>query len=159
MRRVFAKSATTLTLLSLPLTALTTDLEDELQACSLLTDAGQRLACFDELVDTSQTPPPDAGDTAPVADEASAEGFGLPETPPTNAGPVQIVSRHVGEFRGWSGTTVFHLENGQVWRQTQTGQMHWVVDSPLITIRRTRIGTYWLSVEGVNARVRVRRVE
>lgn len=137
---------------------MTTELEDGLQACSLLNDADRRLACFDELVNTHRAPDTDrSGSTADEAGEARR--FGLAEKATTDSGPEQVVSRYLGEFRGWSGNTVFRLENGQVWRQAQTGRMHWVAAGPLITIRRTPIGTYWLSVEGVNARVRVRRVE
>lgn len=153
-----AKSIATLTLLALPLTVLTTELEDELQACSLLTDSAQRLACFDTLVDRHATSD-SRTDAGPSTASPTDGGFGLREGSTTTTPPDRIVSRHVGEFRGWSGDTIFRLANGQLWRQAQPGRMHWVVDDPMVTIRRTPIGTYWLSVEGVNAQVRVRRLE
>ena len=140
------------------MTALMAGLEDEVRACSLLTEDIQRLTCFDALVDQPVRAAPDLDD--PVVGEADAPpDFGLPERPAEAPGPNQTASRHIGEFRGWSGNTICRLENGQIWRQAAAGRMHWVVDSPLITVRRTSIGTYWLSLEGVNTQVRVRRVE
>ncbi len=154
-------------------TTVAGDLATELRTCSELTDGGERLACFDAiaepLADTTTDPEPAAEATAaseisaPTNERESAAGrgldFGLPAPAVEEAQPDEITSRHVGEFRGWSGNTAFSLENGQVWRQVRTGRMHWVADSPMITIRRTAIGTYWLGVEGINAQVRVRRVE
>ena len=159
MRSLLSNTVAALVVL-LPATVLTADLQDQLQACSLLSDGAERLACFDTLADEHARGASDSDNDRPLIREASEEtGFGLRQRPAEDSGPERITSRHVGEFRGWSGETVFHLENGQVWRQAQTGRMHWVADSPLITIRGTPIGTYWLTVEGVNAQIRVRRLQ
>jgi hypothetical protein len=32
----------------------------------------------------------------------------------------------VGEFKGWTGTTIFRLENGQIWTQTDWSAKQWV---------------------------------
>ena len=72
--------------------------------------------------------------------------------------PDRIASRIVGEFRGWSGDTVFRLENGQIWRQTGDGAVSIRLDSPNVTIERGAIGGFFLRVEGLGARVKVKRI-
>lgn len=69
-----------------------------------------------------------------------------------------IRSRLDGEFTGWSGRTLFRLENGQVWRQSEPGRFRTQMDRPLITIERGVFNSYRLKVEGLNRSVRVKRV-
>ena len=71
----------------------------------------------------------------------------------------KITSRYVGEFEGWEGDTVFELENGQVWKQSESGRLSWRAINPEITIKRGMFGGYRLSVEGVNKSVRVVRLK
>jgi hypothetical protein len=71
----------------------------------------------------------------------------------------EISSRITGKFRGWSGNTVFRLENGQVWRQSARGNFVVNLEDPEVTIRRGRFGGYLLKVEGYGSTVRVTRVE
>jgi len=74
--------------------------------------------------------------------------------------PDRIESRFVGEFSGWRGNTVFKLENGQVWRQTDNDTF--VVKkqtNPPVVIRRGMLGSYMLKIEGFNSSCKVERVE
>lgn len=72
----------------------------------------------------------------------------------------QFQSRLVGEFSGWSGNTVFRLENGMVWRQDENDRLRLQpVDSPMVTIKPGLFGAWRLSVEGHNRSVRVERIE
>lgn len=97
--------------------------------------------------------------------ESGAEGNGLPSQP----GEVPAIdsmarekfqSRIVGEFSGWSGNTVFRLENGMVWRQKESGRFRLQpVESPMVTISPGMFGSWRLSVEGHNRAVRVERIE
>jgi hypothetical protein len=116
-------------------------------------------------------PAPAAESAAPVAAPTAAaatsagslpgeDGFGLERTEKGQKETLkEIRSRHVGEFNGWTGQTVFRLENGQVWQQVRSGRMVWRADSPMITIRRGFMGGYRLSVEGVNKQVYVKRIK
>ena len=54
-----------------------------------------------------------------------------------------IKSRIAGEFQGWSGNTLFQLENGQVWRQRLPGR--WVTrrSSPEVEIKKNMLG-FWV---------------
>lgn len=100
------------------------------------------------------------GLTAPSGATASnaADRVGLP---PERDRADQIVrSRLLGSFRGWTGNTVFRLENGQVWQQTGGDRLAGVsLDSPEVTIEKSLFGAWYLSVEGYNSRAKVKRIE
>ena len=96
--------------------------------------------------------------TAPAATYVppSEDRTGFRDAPDTDG----VVSRIAGEFTGWSGSTQFTLENGQVWEQAEATSMRGVsVDSPAVTIRPAFMGSWLLKVEGFNQTVRVRRVK
>lgn len=92
------------------------------------------------------------------AASGSADRVGLPPTASESGDRVQ--SRLLGSFRGWSGNTVFRLENGQVWQQTGGGELAGVnLESPGVTIEKGVFGAWYLRVEGYNSRAKVKRVE
>jgi hypothetical protein len=71
-----------------------------------------------------------------------------------------VVSRIAGEFNGWTGSTRFTLENGQVWQQVEGTSLTGVkADSPAVTIEPAFLGSWRMRVDGFNQRVRVKRVE
>jgi hypothetical protein len=74
------------------------------------------------------------------------------------ASPPEIIqSRIVGPFTGFSGSTVFTLENGQRWRQSQPDSRYFPkVESPPVIIVKDQIG-YRMYVAG-GGDVRVSRV-
>jgi len=49
----------------------------------------------------------------------------------------RVLSRIAGKFSGWDGATQFKLENGQVWRQSESG-VYYIkpVDSPAVLIEK-----------------------
>lgn len=97
------------------------------------------------------------GLTAPAATQDSEDRIGLP---PIRSGNEVVRSRLLGSFRGWSGNTVFRLENGQVWQQTDGGRLAGVnMESPSVTIEKSLFGAWHLSVEGYNTRAKVQRLE
>ena len=118
-------------------------------------------------VETSAAPAPAPETVAASAPSASQvpqtsaeQSFGSERTEEGQSKELkEIKSRYVGEFEGWTGKTVFQLENGQVWQQTRSGRMMWRADSPMITIKRGFMGGYRLSVEGVNKQVYVKRIK
>lgn len=73
--------------------------------------------------------------------------------------PDSISSRIAGTFQGWSGATVFRLENGQIWKQAGGGSVFARMESPTVTIERGALGAFFLRVEGLNSRVKVRRLK
>jgi hypothetical protein len=68
----------------------------------------------------------------------------------------EALSRIKGDFRGWSGETVFRLENGQVWRQRLRARYTYVGEpNPEVRISRNFMGLYKLTVVDTNKGVGV----
>ncbi|MBU2179069.1 MAG: hypothetical protein KJ930_06490, partial [Gammaproteobacteria bacterium] len=53
---------------------------------------------------------------------------------------------------------VITLENGQQWRQTDQAQLN-IQAGDRCTVKRGALGSFLLGIEGVNKKIRVRRVE
>jgi len=72
-----------------------------------------------------------------------------------------VRSRIVGEFNGWSGATVFRLENGQVWVQTNSSDSLWVpaMQNPEVEIRNAALGSWKLVLREGGFWLHVRRVK
>lgn len=67
-----------------------------------------------------------------------------------------VVSRIVGDFDGWSGETVFRLENGQVWEQRLDGRYRYRGEpNPEVRIERNWLGFYRMTVIGTGRSVGV----
>ncbi len=86
----------------------------------------------------------------------SSESFGLVIENNTIS---KMTSRVIGQFDGWTGDTVFRLENGQVWEQSGNGFFKVSMNNPSVTIEKGVFGGFILSVEGYNSRVKVKRVQ
>ncbi|SRR5579883_125368 len=66
----------------------------------------------------------------------------------------------VGTFSGWSGSTQFTLNNGQVWRQAESGAYSCpTITNPKVTIKPMILGSWLMYVQGCNDSVRVERVK
>jgi len=71
-----------------------------------------------------------------------------------------ITSRVKGSFTGWSGHTLFALENGMIWEQSDKEKFYiQEVQNPEITIQPGRFGTWRLSVDGHDSNCRVKRIQ
>ena len=101
---------------------------------------------------------PAGGDSASAGPEGVGFEKGVFDRPD---GPEEITTRFSGLFDGWSGKTRFPLENGQEWRQIESGKL--VVGSPMsnpqVTLKRGFSGVWRLQVEGYNSTVKVERVK
>lgn len=70
-----------------------------------------------------------------------------------------IESRIVGNFQGWESRTTFQLENGQRWQaESSTSYVTPPVASPAVKISAGALGAFYMTVEGVKPRVKVRLV-
>ena len=117
--------------------------------------------------------PAGAPDAAPARQEPSEAkpGHALPKwvaalitlertvSQPDEAGVLE--SRLKGEFDGWSGRTSFRLENGQIWGQANHDHYDYspILKSPKVKVYPASVGTYWLEIENVNRRCRVKPVK
>lgn len=73
----------------------------------------------------------------------------------------QKFSTHLlGNFSGWSGNTSFTLNNGQVWKQAESGAGSCpTIQNPEVTIKPMILGSWLMYVQGCNESVRVERVK
>ena len=59
----------------------------------------------------------------------------------------ELLTRISGEFTGWSGDTIFRLENGQLWRQRLPGRHKYSgPPNPEIRISRNFMGFYKMTL-------------
>ncbi len=102
---------------------------------------------------------PKSGSYAAVSGkEEDARGFQNKKDSKTDRSP--ITSRVKGSFTGWNGHTVFALENGMIWEQSDKEKFYIrEVQNPEITIKPGMFGTWRLSVEGHNSQCRVKRIQ
>jgi hypothetical protein len=72
-----------------------------------------------------------------------------------------VTSRILGRFNGWSGDTVFQLENGQTWVQANGSDSLWLptMENPEVEIRSAKLGGWKLYLKDKGFWLRVRRVK
>lgn len=89
--------------------------------------------------------------------EAEAEAVGR-RSAPTPDGPIE--SRIVGGFSGFARGQRYTLENGQVWEQTDSSRLEGVqLSNPGVKLYPGFLGTWYLRIDGYNARAKVRRID
>lgn len=100
-----------------------------------------------------QHPCPDiAANSAPAVVAAPAVSATAEEYP--------LTAHIVGKFTGWSGSTRFTLDNGEVWQQVDDSSLSTgAIMNPKVTISRGLINSFYLSVEGVKDTVLVKRTK
>jgi hypothetical protein len=102
--------------------------------------------------------------TAPAPATAAPDLFGREHEIERQAArqptvPNRMEAHYVGRFSGWSGRTVFTLDNGQVWQQTEGGEFVATADSPAVFVRRGAFGAYYLRIDGYGTEVKVKRLK
>lgn len=147
------------------------DVAGQLAACAAMSDATQRLACFDALTRPAQ-PPTETTTTQmpaqlPAASELRREEFGAEQIPregdaaapdddSITAGVTNISVTPFGRF-------VLTLDNGQMWRQIDGDTARVVPTTSLsrssVLIWHGTLGSYNLQFAGHNALYKVRRVK
>lgn len=157
--------------------------QQELEACAAIERAIERLDCFETLTARGAVPAP--VDVEPER-EAEVEPEQAVEAPPErtsdtsqnrleNVGAEQLRDNGREEQRrerddigamvtevseGPRGNLLFHLENGQVWRQNEARYVPLPANAPFaVQISRGLFGEYRLRVEGEGRLVRIRRVQ
>jgi hypothetical protein len=73
----------------------------------------------------------------------------------------EIAAHIVGPFSGWRGQTVFTLDNGQKWKQAESGSYDCgKFENPAVTIKPMMMGSWLMYVEPCrNQSIRVTRVK
>lgn len=132
-----------------------------LAGCLEIAADAERLACYDRAAGRTPPPAPTAV-PGPAAPAAAARGFGAEDLPRADVPgdtPDEIRARLVGRLDRWKKGMEFTLDNGQVWRciDDRKAEFREIAD-PAVTLRRNFIGNYFMEIEGVYLRPRVRRV-
>jgi hypothetical protein len=71
-----------------------------------------------------------------------------------------VESRLVGSFSGWSGRSLFTLDNGQQWQQAESGAYDTgKLDHPAVKIKPMLLGSWLMYVDGCGCSVRVKRIK
>lgn len=71
---------------------------------------------------------------------------------------IRIEAKIKGDFRGWSGDTLFSLDNGQVWRQRLDGRFAYNGEAREVVIEKNFFGYYRLTHVATGASIGVSRV-
>lgn len=71
-----------------------------------------------------------------------------------------IMSPIKGEFSGWTGDTVFELENGMIWQQAEGGTFYISPTTDAVAVIDKGVFNAWrLKVDGYSKTVRVKRLQ
>jgi hypothetical protein len=71
----------------------------------------------------------------------------------------ELRAKVIPEFRGWSGKSVFVLDNGQVWRQRTPGSMRYSGGDSNIIITQNWMGKFIMNHPASGRSVGVRRID
>jgi hypothetical protein len=140
-----------------------------LQRCRGISDATQRLACYDALPITAAPAAPAASGagantpslaaSAPVAAASKVDEFGLEDKRAAANQLPTVESSITGRFEGWGPNSRITLANGQVWRVSDDSSATLYLDNPKVVVRRGLLGAFYLEVDGTNRSPKVKRVK
>lgn len=71
---------------------------------------------------------------------------------------IRIEARIKQPFNGWTGDTVFYLDNGQVWRQRLKGRYFHRGDDTAVVIEKNLLGYFKMTVVSSDKSVGVTRI-
>ena len=94
-----------------------------------------------------------------VAIEVEAAKQKITDAPPESAVSEPFEAMVQGRFSGWSGKTVFPLDNGQVWRQRHGGRYRHTDDDQSVRIYKNLLGMWQMKVLSTGRSVPVRRID
>ena len=97
----------------------------------------------------------------PAAETAAAqaeENFGFPEPRPKEKEEAVLHAEIIPPFRGWSGKTIFRLDNGQIWQQRSSGHHTYTGDDYRVAISKNAMGFYEMRLLAADRSVGVKRI-
>jgi hypothetical protein len=100
---------------------------------------------------------------APAVAPAASAMTVMPAPAPSPAddfrGPNEIRTRIVSPFTGWTGKTVFTMENGQVWQQRMEGSYQFKGTDTRVVIRKGSFGHDRMRLESTGRWIGVTRIK
>ena len=99
---------------------------------------------------------PAAASAAPAASAVSADRRGFKDEDERTP----ITSRILGNFSGWDGQTVFKLENGMIWVQSDKDKFYVrETQNAVAIIEPGMFGVWRLRVDGYDEKCKVKRIQ
>ncbi|MFC6632064.1 hypothetical protein [Microbulbifer taiwanensis] len=139
------------TLYTIPLLALLAagataedSLTKQLRGCSTIKDNSERLACYDALSKT--------------LDKRAEQIFGQEQQRIAEEAPESIDATIAEVQKIAYGKLLITLDNGQVWRQNDSGRVHWK-GGDTVTLERGLFGSFFMKAEDGGRKIRVKRVQ
>lgn len=130
---------------------------DEFEAAGLNKLTAEELAALNKWIRSHSLATLEEG---PAVSAGKGESRGSDRTAIEDMPKATINSRLVGNFSGWDGQTTFKLENGMIWQQADKDKFYVKeISNPVVTIKPGRFKSWRLSVEGYDAKCKVRRIE
>ncbi len=98
--------------------------------------------------------------SAEPASKALDKNWGFSNPPEEKPAEPELLYANIeGSFRGWSGKSVFRLDNGQVWRQRRSGRFHYSGDDRRVVIGKNSWGFFEMRLIEADRSVGVSRVK
>ena len=147
-----------------------TTLLDKLSLCAKSDDNLQRLACYDAVVDkniNNQSEPHEVKHRVPVnvattekenSDNQQQAKFGQENKQRSESLINQIQAAVIKIKKAPYGKLVITLDNGQVWRQTDSTLLR-LRDGDVVIIERGALDSFFIGKESANKRIRAKRVK
>ena len=82
----------------------------------------------------------------------STADFGLPEPKAEPRETAELHARVLEPFNGWSGKTLFRLDNGQLWKQRAAGKYNFRGEDTRVVISKNGFGFYELRLLAADRR-------
>lgn len=142
------------------------------EKCINIIDNEKRLSCYDQYFNTSSKKREVSNKTKlpkklennvnsnnqKVKKIANNDLFGLEKEVATQT-PEEMSSEAVGEFKSWDKDMQVNLKNGQVWQINSSRSLYYPITNPKITIEKGAFGSFYMSIEGINRSLKVKRVK
>jgi hypothetical protein len=152
--------------------------DEAFEAAGLESLNAKQLAALERWLEERGVLPPVATESEQTQTVEPADAATKPERPatsgrqaaPSPAAPAAAVTAEpageddevraviVGVFEGWSGTTYFSLNNGQIWQQRTAGRYSYRGEDVEVRIYKNRLGFHMLEVVATGRSIGVRRV-
>ncbi|MDP5134000.1 MAG: type VI secretion protein [Paraglaciecola sp.] len=150
--------------------ALSQTLDKQLADCRIINDATKRLVCYDNIAKPA-TPVENPRPVEALTESASVKqveaqsrtdervkNFGLEQKIAAEQELDEKLYSTISELKtDLRKKLILQLENGQVWRQSDS-QIFRVKEGDKIYLERGALGSFFLGKEGINKRIRVKRI-
>ncbi|WP_237065455.1 hypothetical protein [Microbulbifer guangxiensis] len=131
-----------LSLLLLATSASADSLTKQMRGCASIQSDKERLGCYDAL--------------SKSLDERAEQNFGQEQKRIVEEAPEQITAQISEVQEGAYGKAIITLDNGQVWRQNDSGRVRWSAGDRIV-VERGLFGSFFMKPAQGGRKIRVKR--